>query len=185
MHTKLTIRRLKPEDKEAATRIFEISITDAFEQEGLGDLREDIQHEIEGKSKLVLSSLSGDHPDTFFMLAKLDGTAAGTISFGPCGEDIRVCTGGELDGTGELGSLYVLPQFQGQGVGSALIKSMAAWLKRQGIQQFCLDSGYKRAQQRWLRKFGAPYKTVQDYWGLGNDHMIWLCDVKDYIETAQ
>ncbi|WP_232380873.1 GNAT family N-acetyltransferase [Paenibacillus tianjinensis] len=185
MHMKMTISRLKPEDKEAAARIFEISIKEAFEQEGLGDLREDIQHEIEGKSKLVLSSLSGDNPDTLFMLAKLDGTAAGTISFGPCGEDIRVCTGGELDGTGELGSLYVLPQFQGQGVGSALIKSMAAWLKRQGIQQFCLDSGYKRAQQRWLRKFGAPYKTVQDYWGLGNDHMIWLCDVKDYIETAQ
>ncbi|WP_310829179.1 GNAT family N-acetyltransferase [Paenibacillus pedocola] len=185
MHMKLTISRLTPEDKEAATRIFEISITDAFEQEGLGDLYEDIQNEIEWKNKLVLSSLSGDNPDNFFMLAKLDGTAAGTISFGPCGEDIRGCTGGELNDTGELGSLYVLPQFQGQGVGSALIKSMAAWLRRQGIQQFCLDSGYKRAQQRWLRKFGVPYKTVQHYWGRGNDHMIWLCKVKDFTETAE
>ncbi|MNC31799.1 Acetyltransferase (GNAT) family protein [compost metagenome] len=185
MYTKLTISMLTPEDKGAANRIFEISITDAFEQEGLGDLREDIHQEIEGKSQLVQNSLSSANPDTFFLLAKLDGVAAGTISFGPCGEDIRVCTGGELNDTGELGSLYVLPQYQDQGVGSALIKSMAARLEGLGIKQFCLDSGYKRAQQRWLRKFGEPYRTVQDYWGLGNDHMIWLCNVKDYTETGE
>lgn len=185
MHTKLTISKLTPEDREAANRIFEMSITDAFEQEGLGDLREDIYQEIEGKRQLVEGSLSRANPDILFLLARLDGAAAGTISFGPCGEDIRVCTGGELNDTGELGSLYVLPQFQGQGVGSALIKSMAAWLEGQGIERFCLDSGYKRAQQRWLRKFGEPYKTVQDYWGLGNNHLIWLCNVKDYTETAE
>lgn len=185
MHTKLIISKLTPEDKGAANRIFELSITDAFEQEGLGELYEDIQQEIEGKRDLVQRSLTRAIPDTFFLLARLDGTAAGTISFSPCGEDIRVCTGGELNGIGELGSLYVLPQFQDQGIGSALIKSMATWLEGQGIQQFCLDSGYKRAQQRWVKKFGKPYKTVQDYWGPGNAHMVWLCDVKNYAENSK
>jgi GNAT superfamily N-acetyltransferase len=83
---------------------------------------------------------------------------------------------------GELGSLYVLPSYQGQGVGSALIKGMAISLKKQGIDQFCLDSGYKRAQKRWLRKFGEPYKTVKDYWGPDSVHMVWLCKINDYVD---
>jgi len=62
-------------------------------------------------------------------------------------------------------------------VGSALINAMVAHLYKQGLDQFCLDSGYKRAQKRWLRKFGEPYKVVKDYWGPDIDNMIWLCKV--------
>lgn len=181
MDNELTISKLTAGDRGAAARIFEISITDAFEQEGLGDLREDIAQEIDGKNHIVQAALSRANPDTFLLLARLNGEAAGTISFGPCGEEVRICTGGRLNDVGELGSLYVLPQLQNRGIGSALIRSMAEWLDRQGIEQFCLDSGYKRAQQRWLQKFGEPYVTAQDYWGPGNPHMVWLCKVKDYV----
>lgn len=181
MHNELTISKLTSGDRSAANRIFEISITDAFEQEGLGDLREDIDQEIEGKKELLKSAICGTNPGTFFLLASVEGEAAGTISFGPCGEDIRVCTGGRLNRVGELGSLYVLPQYQNRGIGSALIRSMAGWLNEQEIGQFCLDSGYTRAQQKWLRKFGEPYVNVPDYWGPGNPHMVWLCKVKDYV----
>ena len=82
----------------------------------------------------------------------------------------------------QLGSLFVLPRYQGQGVGSALISAMVAHLYKQGIEQFFLDSGYKLAQKRWLRKFGEPYKVVKDYWGPDYDHMIWLCKVIDFIK---
>jgi GNAT superfamily N-acetyltransferase len=81
---------------------------------------------------------------------------------------------------GELGSLYVLPSYQGLGVGSTLIKELMAYLSKQGIEQFCLDSGYQRAQVKWLRKFGEPYKVVKDYWGPDSVHMVWLCKVSDY-----
>jgi GNAT superfamily N-acetyltransferase len=127
-------------------------------------------------------SLGLTDSNVYFLIAKLDDTVVGTISFGPCGEDIKKCTENLLDNVGELGSLYVLPCHQGQGVGSLLINAIVAHLYEQGIDQFCLDSGYKRAQKRWLRKFGEPYKVVKDYWGPDYDHMIWLCKVSDFIE---
>lgn len=65
MHNELTISKLTSGDRSAANRIFEISITDAFEQEGLGDLREDIDQEIEGKKELLKSAICGTNPGTF------------------------------------------------------------------------------------------------------------------------
>ena len=138
-------------------------------------MKEDIHREIEHKKHLLDASMNPTDSKPYFLLAKLEETVVGTISFGPCGEDIKKCTENQLDGIGELGSLYVLPSFQGQGVGSALIHALVTYLSEQKIEQFCLDSGYKRAQKRWLRKFGEPYKVVKDYWGPGFDHMIWLC----------
>ncbi|MNC76709.1 hypothetical protein D3C75_1284870 [compost metagenome] len=70
-----------------------------------------------------------------------------------------------------------MPEYQGQGIGSALIAELMAFLRKQGIAEFCLDSGYRRAQTRWLRKFGEPYAVVKDYWGPDSVHMVWLCTV--------
>lgn len=83
---------------------------------------------------------------------------------------------------GELGGLYVLPEYQGQGVGSALISEMLMYLHNKGVKQFWLDCGLKGAQKRWLRKFGEPYKVAKNYWGKDADHLIWLCDVVDYVQ---
>lgn len=169
-------------DIKSAYQVFETSIPDAFEKEGLGLANEDIHREIEHKKHLLNAALDSTDTGIFFIIAKLDEAVIGTISYGPCGEDIRKCTQSQLDDVGELGSLFVLPRHQGQGVGSALINTMVAHLDKQGIDRFCLDSGYKRAQKRWLRKFGEPYKVVKDYWGPDYDHMIWHCKVNDFIE---
>ncbi|MDF2545936.1 MAG: family acetyltransferase [Anaerosolibacter sp.] len=168
-------------DLKSAYQVFETSIPDAFEKEGLGSLKEDIHREIMHKKHLLDASIALPRSDIYFLIAKLDGTVVGTISFGPCGEDIKKCTESQLQSIGELGSLYILPHYQNQGVGSALINAMVAHLSSQGIEQFCLDSGYKRAQKRWVRKFGVPYKIVEDYWGPESSHMIWLCKVADFI----
>jgi GNAT superfamily N-acetyltransferase len=166
-------------DKKSAYKVFETSIPDAFEKEGIGSLKEFINSEILFKKHML--DLSIDSPDSgiYFLVARLGDTVVGTISFGSCGEDIKKCTENQLSNIGELGSLYVLPDYQEQGIGSALINAMVSWLNKQGIDQFCLDSGYKRAQKRWIRKFGQPYKIVKDYWGPGSDHMIWLCKVSE------
>ncbi|MBB6673778.1 GNAT family N-acetyltransferase [Cohnella nanjingensis] len=178
----LALSTLTQDDILFVCQIFKYSISDAFEKEGLGHLHDDIQKEIEDKKQLALTSLDPTNSDTYFLIAKLNEAVVGTISFGPCGEAIQSCTENQLDDVGELGSIYVLPSCQGQGVGSNLIKGMLTYLKKQGIDQFCLDSGYKRAQTRWLRKFGEPYKVVKDYWGPDSDHMVWLCKVSDYID---
>ncbi|MDV4151337.1 GNAT family N-acetyltransferase [Clostridium sp. AL.422] len=181
MINNLTIIRPTKDDLKSTYSVFEESITDAFEKEGLGHLKEDILSEIEYKKYLINCSVDSLDPDTYFFIAKIDDNVIGTISFGPCGNDIKKCTNNELDAIGELGSLYVLPDYQGKGVGSALIHTMIEYIHKLGIEEFCLDSGYRRAQKRWLRKFGEPYKIVKNYWGENNDHMIWGCKVKNHI----
>jgi predicted N-acetyltransferase YhbS len=173
-----SIAVLTKADYESTCQVFEESILDAFNKEGLDHLQADIQSEIDDKKQKALSSLEQANSDTNFFIAKIDGTVVGTISYSPCGETIQICAEHQLDHLGELGSLYVLPSYQGQGIGSELIKEMMSFLNEQGIGQFCLDSGYKRAQIKWQRKFGEPFKVVKDYWGPDSVHMVWLCNVR-------
>lgn len=168
------------EDVSEVYWVFDTTILEAFNAEGLGSWDEVIRKEIAYKKQLLTDSLAVTGSAFFFLIAKLEGQVVGTISFGPCGEDIRKCTANELGEIGEVGSLFVVPSYQGQGIGSALIQAMVERNATMGRIQFCLDSGYKQAQKRWLKKFGTPYKVVKDYWGDGFDHMIWLCNVSDF-----
>lgn len=176
----IKIEALTFQDVLSAEIVFETAIPDAFIKEGLTMMSEDIQNEISNKKKMLAMSLEVQNEGLRFLVAKTDDRVIGTISFGPCGNDIIKCTGNELSSIGELGSLYILPEYQSQGIGSALIQAMLQTLHDRGIDEFCLDSGYKRAQKRWVRKFGEPYKVVNDYWGPGYEHMIWLCKVDQF-----
>ena len=182
MMNDLLITKPTREDITSAYAVFEASITDAFEKDGLGHLTNDIEYEIESKKNLLTTSLVNAKSGTFFLVAKMNDNLIGTVSFGPCSSDIKKFTNNQLEAIGELGSLYVLPEFQGKGVGSALIHSMMEVLHESGVEQFCLDSGYKQAQTKWLRKFGEPYFIARDYWGKDRHHMVWLCKVSDYVK---
>ncbi|MCM3783505.1 GNAT family N-acetyltransferase [Neobacillus mesonae] len=182
MKLQVVVSHLTPAEAGIAEKLFETTIPDTYAKEGIGHLEEDMEQEIHSKKKLIRLSLDSSRPEAFLLVAKIDDTIVGCISYAPCGEDIRICTEHQLDDVGELGSLYVLPNYQGQGVGSALIKAMTATLNERGIEKFCLDSGYKIAQQKWLHKFGKPYAVVEDYWGPDTTHMVWLCNVKDFLE---
>jgi GNAT superfamily N-acetyltransferase len=181
MIQKWSIDSLRELELKAAERVFEAAIPDAFEKEGLSFMKEEISGEILHKKKMLKEALEMPAEDIYFMVAKLEEGVIGIISISPCGEDIKKCTQNELAHLQELGSLYVLPEYQDQGIGSALIGAMTEHLSGLGIAEFCLDSGYKRAQKRWQRKFGAPCKVVPDYWGPGSDHMIWHCRVADFV----
>jgi GNAT superfamily N-acetyltransferase len=178
----LLITKPTKKDLKSAYAVFETTIPDIFEKEGIGHLKEEILKEIAYKKHIITDSLENTDSDFVFLVAKMDDKVIGTISFGPCGNETKKCTNHQLDAIGELGSLYVLPHFQGKGVGSALIQSMIMFLHELGVEQFCLDSGFKSTQKRWLRKFGEPYKIAKDYWGEGSDHMVWLCQVTDFVK---
>ncbi len=155
---------------------------DAFAQEGLAHLDAEIQGIVAGKAALFDESLKDRLGEVQFLAAKDTEELIGMISFGPRGKEIRECTGEDSAGIGKLGTLYVLPEYQDQGVGSALIQALVRQLHQQGVEQFCLDSGFKRAKERWLRKFGQPYVVAPDYWGPGVDHMVWLCHIRDHLQ---
>lgn len=181
MTNNLCIIKLTQSDLESVYNVYKTTIPYAFEKEGLGSLIETIREEILHKRHMLEVSLNMPESNIFFLIAKLGEVVVGAISFGPCGEDAKKCTNNQLNDIGELGSLYILPDYQSRGIGSALIRAMAEQLHMQGIEKFCLDSGYKRAQKRWIRKFGEPYKVVKDYWGPGSEHMVWLCKVSDFV----
>lgn len=185
----LMIRRPNIEDQASACRMFAASITDAFAQEGLADAAEDIAYEIAHKSDLLRVAIEqssstsrsfGVPAVAFFLIAEREGEVAGTISFGPRGDKIQELAGEELNGVGELGSLYVHPNAQNQGIGSKLIAAMVKEMRNRGVETFCLDSGYGKAQERWRRKFGEPYIFAKDYWDAGAHHAIWSCRVEDH-----
>lgn len=172
----MIIERFEERHYQETCALYRTAIRSAFEGEGLGHLEDEIESEIAYKIQLLDAYLKGEASARRIMVA-VETQVVGTISFGPFGKEIRDCLGAEIEADGELGGLYVLPPCQNRGVGSALIEAILSKLKSEGIRRYALDSGYKKAQVRWLRKFGRPYRIVKDYWGPGFDHMIWICDL--------
>lgn len=170
-------------DKAQAKQLFELCIPDTFRREKIDHLTQTCSDEIEYKCRLIEDALTEKKLGFTFWVAKQKDKVLGIISYGPCGEDIKRCSQESLTHLGELGSLYVLPEFQNQGLGSALIKAMVTELMALGIQEFCLDSGYPEAQKRWRQKFGEPVIEVKDYWGQGMTHCVWVCQCAKIIKS--
>lgn len=112
----LTISTLTEGDYVSTCRVFEESISDAFNKEGLGHLLEDIQSETDHKKQKALSSLEKANSDIYFFTAKINGKVVGTISYGPCGETIQICAEHQLDHLGELGVYTCCQAIRGKGL---------------------------------------------------------------------
>lgn len=175
------IESLTEQTRQLVKNHFSLCIPLAFELEDLVDLKSVISSEIAFKQSLIDESLDS-HSSTSFLIARIQNEVVGVISVGPCGKEIMDCTHQKWATLKEIGSLYVHPQFQNQRIGSLLIHTAVKKLDEQGIDEFCLDSGYQHAQTKWRRKFGEPTMIVKDYWGNGLDHMIWRIKVKDILK---
>jgi GNAT superfamily N-acetyltransferase len=170
---KVEIRRPRTEDIEELHQFFRIVITDTFASEGLSDLIDDIEAEIDCKKKYLKLDLNSKGERRYFLIALAGNKIIGTIEYGHASKLIRDCTNGKLGHVVEVGTVFVHPEFQRQGIGSKLLAEMIHTLKARGIVEFCLDSGYKNAQTIWKKKYGEPNYLLRDYWGQGQDHMIW------------
>jgi GNAT superfamily N-acetyltransferase len=167
------IRRPRVEDIDELHQFFSIVITDTFAREGLSGLIDDIEAEIQSKKNLLHMDFNSKGNKRYFLIALEENKIIGTIEYGPASEIIQDCTNGNLGNHVEVGTVFVLPDYQRQGVGNKLLAEMLHTLKALGIVEFCLDSGYKNAQTIWKKKFGEPDYLLKDYWGQGQDHMIW------------
>jgi GNAT superfamily N-acetyltransferase len=170
---KVEIRRPRTEDIEELHKFFRIVITDTFAREGLAGLIDDIEAEMDSKKNYLQVDLNSKGEKRYFLIALTENKMIGTIEYGPASELIQDCTNGILGNHVELGTVFVHPEYQRQGIGNKLLAEMLHTLKARGIVEFCLDSGYKSAQTIWIKKFGEPDFLLKDYWGQGQDHMIW------------
>lgn len=167
------IRRPNTQDIRDLNDFFRIVVTDTFIKEGIGEKLADIEEEITSKEQHLLSDLESSGENNYFLIAVYEGKVIGTIEIGPVNEIIRSTMNDEAKGLAELGSVFVHPAYQRKGIGNSLLNAMHAEMSRRGVNVFVLDSGYKTAQQIWMKKFGEPAYLLKDYWGEGYDHMIW------------
>jgi GNAT superfamily N-acetyltransferase len=180
----IKIRRPVNEDTAGLHEFFKMVITDTFIKEGIGGLSDDMAKEIEVKKEYLQQDLSSRGNDRYFLLAEAEGKLIGTVEFGQASELIMDGTNREYSDLFEVGTVFVHPDYQGQGIGSRLLGGLYPVFHEKGIEEFCLDSGYKRAQEIWKRKFGQPAVVMKDYWGDGAHHMIWRPRAEDLQRTA-
>lgn len=160
-------------DKNKLHHLFKTVIVDTFMKNGLGNMATEIKEEIETKEKYLESDFESNGENRYFLIA-LDGEEIiGSIEFGPASKLISEYTNNVCKGIKEIGTVFIAPEYQRKGIGNLLLNKMFLTLTNKGIDEFCLDSGYKSAQTIWKKKFGCPEYLLKDYWGKGLDHMIW------------
>ncbi|MFB4322983.1 GNAT family N-acetyltransferase [Paenibacillus sp. BR1-192] len=167
------IRRPNRSDMKAMEHFFRFVITDTFAKEGLVDLSEDIEQEIDSKIRCLNADIATNGEQRYFLIGLIDNSVVSSIEFGPSNALIRKSSNGVLRDVVEIGTVFVHPDYQQQGIGSLMLQIMYLTLLNKGITEFCLDSGYTRAQKIWKKKLGEPDYVLQDHWGRGIDHLIW------------
>lgn len=93
----IEIRRPKIEDRAELHELFNEVITDTFHKEGLSEMVNDIQIEIESKEQYLKSDLDSGGKHRFFWLGidTCTNKIIGCIEYGPVSELITACTKGE------------------------------------------------------------------------------------------
>ncbi|MDP4164390.1 MAG: GNAT family N-acetyltransferase [Bacillota bacterium] len=173
------IRRPEIKDSAQLNEFFKIVITDTFIQEGIGEKLVDLNEEIKVKNQYLESDFESNGEKRHFLIALHGNKIIGSIEYGPASNLINSCTDDALKELPEVGTVFVHPDFQRMGIGNLLLNKMYLIIKNCEIEEFCLDSGYKRAQEIWKKKFGDPAYLLKNYWGEGYHHMIWRVKVSD------
>jgi GNAT superfamily N-acetyltransferase len=179
MNINVEIRRPRMEDMDELNQFFSKVIRDTFDKEGISELLDDMKEEIESKKQYLNNDLDSNGAKRYFLIDLDENGIVGSIEYGPVSELIVTCTEGALREGVEVGTIFVHPDYQRRGLGSLLLNLMLLTLQNRGINEFCLDSGYKNAQKVWRKKFGEPDYLLKDYWGEGSDHMIWKRNPND------
>ncbi|MCH5585567.1 GNAT family N-acetyltransferase [Shimazuella sp. AN120528] len=178
---KVEIRRPNLNDVKELHSFFDEVIHDTFAKEGLSDWNEDITTEVQSKQHHLQLDLSSNGEIRYFLIAidPPSNSIVGTIECGSPNNIITSNTNKSWKKLIEIATVFVHPNYQRKGIGNTLLHSMLITLLSRGIQEFCLDSGYSRAQNIWENKFGAPNILLKDFWGPGMDHLIWRRSIKE------
>ena len=169
----IRIRRPTEDDKDRLVKFFKIVVVDTFIKEGIEEMVEDLEEEIESKKQYLENDLKSNGELRCFLIAEYEGCIVGTIEYGPASDLINSCTHGKYKNLYEIGTVFVRPDYQGQGIGNLLLNAMIQELQCKGIKEFCMDSGYSNAQKIWRKRFGEPEYFLENYWAEGQHHLIW------------
>ncbi|MCM2674137.1 GNAT family N-acetyltransferase [Alkalicoccobacillus plakortidis] len=176
---RVKIRRPLNSDRQEIHNLFKDVIKDTFAREGLSKLVDDQQGELKTKIQYLKSDLENCKEKRQFLLAidNAEDKIIGTIEYGKPNELIQNIINEDLVKYPEIGTIFVLPTYQGNHIGSKLIETLLKDINNHDFHGYCLDSGYRRSQLIWTKKFGAPNYVLNNYWGEANHHMVWKKDL--------
>ncbi len=171
-------------DREEIRELFLLSITDTFRRHKIDDPSE-IQNEVDKQLATLDADFEYSGKEEYFLVAKMTNQIVGTIAHGTQNKMIIENLPKANSHVPEIKSVYVLPEFQGTGVGTQLWTAILQKLAENGVEQACLDSGYAQAQKFWNNRVGEPIVILSDVWGPGQHYMIWLFNVEEQAKKAQ
>jgi GNAT superfamily N-acetyltransferase len=172
------IKRPQKKDLKEIHKVFSSVIQDAFRQDGIDDAK-GIKEEVEKQLCFLQKDFESNGSEVYFLIAKTENQIIGTIAYTKANDLIKKNLKKDFSKIPEISSVYILPKFQGKGVGSLLFNAILLSLLHKNIDEVCLDGGYRKSQSYWIKKLGNPNVTLKDYWGKGLDHMIWVRKLKD------
>ena len=173
------ISRPQKTDVAELHHLFNIVITDAFKQDGIGDDTTGIETEVNKQLSFINKDLQSDGKTLFFLLARTAQQIVGTIAYSEASNLLKKHLDVDLQNVPEITSVQVLPTFQNKGIGSLLFNAILISLLHKNTREVCLDGGYKKSQGYWIKKLGDPNVILENYWGDGLDHMIWYRKMTD------
>jgi GNAT superfamily N-acetyltransferase len=182
VQNKILIIRPSRHDVPAIEELLTRTIEHTFVAEQIsGDNQAEIGREIESHIAALQRDLESIGKDECFLIARHKSKVVGTIAFGRPNKIILANLEFDLLSTPEIKCAYVHPDYQQRGIGSRLFDTLVRALHKRGTTRFCLDSGYKKAQQFWTKRLGPATVILPDYFGPGAPHMIWLCEVLNLV----
>lgn len=176
----IEITRPDINDFDEITQLFDITIRHTFKREGIEELYPDeIEDEINSHINLLKHDFASDGHDEYYLIARLNEKIVGTICVGQPNKIIAEHLKIKRDKIPEIKSVYVFPEYQRTGVGSILFDNIIATLNKNEISEFCLDCGFKDAQEYWKNKLGEPQLVLKNFYSLNAHHMIWRKQIAD------
>lgn len=172
-------RPLTPQDKAAAMELFEVAFANLQERNNR------VNEKVREAQAAEMSSLLDDPSASFWGYLeddKLIGFAALTRPNAVISHYLSTTSLNVPAGIREVRSIYVYPDRQGKGNGRALIQTLLSQLEKEGDTIFCTDAGYPSSQQFWTELIGTATKRMDDYWGEGQAHMIWIARTERVLD---
>jgi ribosomal protein S18 acetylase RimI-like enzyme len=89
--------------------------------------------DVEDETEKYREGIANLPPERGFFVAET-GVPGRVVGYCICGPDRDP----DIQDTGEIYALYVLPEFQGRGIGRALVRSAAEWLAARGFRRMII-----------------------------------------------
>lgn len=159
------IRQMEKEDIHAVQQVAKISWHDTYR----GVIPFDIQERFL-TSAYSNESLKRRLLNSFIFIAEVDQQVVGFANFSPIHQD----------GSTELGAIYLLPEYQGQGIGTALLMHGINTLAAEAVyiyveknnqigRSFYKARGFKKLSEFNDSLFGHEVETIKMCWTSGSN----------------